>query len=63
MVFCFNPYFKVVGGFKKDPEDDQGEIYGGVELLDLEKKVWRSAPPLNVPRSALKAIQVKDFYG
>lgn len=54
---------KVAGGFKKDPEDDQGEIYGGVELLDLEKKVWRPAPPLTVPRSALKAIQVKDFYG
>ena len=63
MAFCFNPYFKVVGGFKKDPEDAEGEICGEVELLDLEKKVWSLAPSLIVPRSALKVLQVNNFYG
>ena len=60
---CFKSYFKVVGGFKKDPEDDAGEICGEVELLDVEKKVWRSGPALTVPRSALRVLQVNNFYG
>ena len=63
MPLCFNPYSKVVGGFKKDPEDDEGEICGEVELLDVEKNVWRSGPALTVPRSALRVLQVNNFYG
>ena len=62
LLSYFNQYFKVVGGFKKDPEDDQGEICGAVEEFDVEKNVWKVAPSLTVPRSALKTIQVKNFY-
>ena len=54
---------KVAGGFKKDPEDDEGEICGDVEVLDLEKKVWSPAPSLTLPRSALKALKINNFYG
>ena len=63
MLLCFNSHFKVAGGFKKNPEDDEGEICGDVEVLDLEKNVWKSAPSLTVPRSALKALRINNFYG
>ena len=62
MLWYYNQYLKVVGGFKKDPEDDQGEICGAVEELDVEKNVWKVAPSLTVSRSALKIVQVKNFY-
>ena len=48
----------VVGGFMED-----GEVSGHVELLDITNNVWRTASPLTVPRSALKAITVNNFYG
>ena len=62
LLSYFNWYFKVVGGFKKDPEDDQGEICGVVEELDLDKKVWKLGPSLTVPRSALNSVQVDNFF-
>ena len=62
MLWYYNQYLKVVGGFKKDPEDDQGEICGAVEELDVEKNAWKVAPSLTVSRSALKTVQVKNFY-
>ena len=52
----------MIGGFKKDPEDDQGEISGAVEEFHLQRNSWRSGPSLTVPRSALKTVLVKDFY-
>ena len=63
MLSYFNPYLKVAGGFKKNPEDDEGEITGLVEVLDLEKKVWSLAPSLTLPRSALEALRINNFYG
>ena len=53
----------VVGGFMKDLQEEDGEVSGHVELLDVTNNVWRTASPLTVPRSALKAITVDNFYG
>ena len=62
MLSYYNQYLKVVGGFKKDPEDDQGETCGAVEELDVEKNVWKVAPSLTVPKEFLRTVQVKNFY-
>ena len=54
----------VVGGFREDPEDVDGEWTesGDVELLDLVRNVWTVAPSLTVPRFALQAIKVENMY-
>ena len=53
----------VVGGFRRDAQDEEGEVCGQVEFLDTVSNVWTAGPPLNVPRSALRAVKVKNFYG
>ena len=55
MLSYYNQYLKVVGGFKKDPEDDQGETCGAVEDLDVEKNVWKVAPSLTVPKEFISS--------
>ena len=52
----------VVGGFMKDLQEEDGEVSGHVELLDVTNNVWRTASPLTVPRCGLTAITVDNFY-
>jgi len=35
---------------------------GQVEFLDISQNVWRVGPDLKVPRSALRAVSVDNFY-
>ena len=53
----------VVGGFRRDAQDEEGEVCGQVEFLDTVQNVWTAGPPINVPRSALRVVKVENFYG
>ena len=52
----------VVGGFRRNSQEAEGEVCGQVEFLDISQNVWRVGPDLKVPRSALRAVSVDNFY-
>ena len=47
----------VMGG-----ENEEG-LVSEVEFFDTVSNVWTAGPPLNVPRSDLRAVKVENFYG
>ena len=59
-VLVDNNTIMVAGGMV---DEDEYEVCGQVEFLDISQNIWRAGPALNMPRSDLRAVKVENFYG
>ena len=53
----------VVGGFKKNDLEIEGQVCSDVEIYHPSAGQWKTAPPLNFSRSALASIYCENIAG
>lgn len=49
-VQVFNSQLFVLGGFRKEPEEQSGTYFAEMESFDLQRMVWNEQPPMNLRR-------------
>ena len=56
-----NDEIAAIGGFKKNPTDEMGEVCADVEILKVSDNTWSPGAPLNIPRSALACVNCSNL--